>query len=46
MREALDQSDFVIAAYSVGVIGTLTMVAWAWLDMRRAERRRDESRRK
>ncbi len=46
MREALDQWDFVIAAYAVGVLGTLAMVGWAWLDMRRAERRREASRRK
>jgi len=46
MREVLDQWDFVIAAYALGVVGTLGMVAWAWLDMRRAEKRREESRRK
>ena len=46
MREALDQWDFDVAAYAVGVIGTLGMVAWAWFDMQRAEKRRDESRRK
>jgi len=44
MREALDQWDFVVAAYAVGVIGTLAMVAWSWMDMRRAEKRREESR--
>jgi len=36
MREALDQWDFVIAAYAVGLCGTIAMVAWAWWDMRRA----------
>lgn len=46
MREALDQWDFVIAAYAVGVIATLALIAWALLDMKRAERRRDEARRK
>lgn len=46
MREALDQWDFVLAAYAVGVIGTLGMVVWAWIDMKRAEKRREESRRK
>lgn len=45
MREALDQWDFVSAAYAVGVIGTLGMVAWAWFDMKRAERRREQGRR-
>ncbi len=44
MREALDQWDFVLAAYAVGVIGILAMTAWSWLAMRRAERRRDLSR--
>lgn len=46
MREALDQWNFVIAAYLVGVAGTLAMVAWSWLAMKRAEARREESRRK
>jgi hypothetical protein len=45
MREALDQWNFVIAAYAVGAGGTLAMVAWAWLSMRRSEKRRDETRR-
>jgi hypothetical protein len=44
MREALDQWDFVIAAYAVGVLGTLVTVAWSWLAMIRAEARRDRSR--
>ena len=44
MREAIDQWTFVVAAYAVGVIGTLAMVGWAWLDMKRAEKRREESR--
>ena len=46
MREALDQWDFVVAAYSVAVGGTLALTLWAWLAMVRAEKRRDESRRK
>ena len=46
MREALDQWDFVIAAYAVGIAGTLAMVVWAWRSMKRAERRRDEVKRK
>ena len=46
MRETLDQWDFVLAAYVVGVIGTLAMIAWAWFDMKRAERRPAASRRK
>ena len=46
MREALDQWDFVVAAYVVAVIGTLAMVAWSWVAMKRAEARREEARRK
>ena len=46
MREALDQWDFVLAAYAVGVIGTLATVAWALLAMKRAERHRDEARKR
>ena len=33
MYEALDQWDFVVAAYAVGIAGTLGMVAWAWWDI-------------
>lgn len=44
MREALDHWPFVIAAYAVGIGGTLALVAWSWLSMRAAERRRDRSR--
>ncbi len=32
MREALDQWDFVYAAYATGVAGTLAMIAWSWAD--------------
>ncbi|MBT8388411.1 MAG: hypothetical protein HKP43_01105 [Altererythrobacter sp.] len=46
MYEALDQWDFVVAAYAVGIAGTLGMVAWAWWDMRRAEAKRDKVKRK
>lgn len=44
MREALDQMDFVLAAYALGVGGTLATVVWAWQAMRRAEARRDHAR--
>ncbi len=44
MREALDQWNFVIAAYAIGVLGTLGLVAWSYLSMRRAEARRDKVR--
>lgn len=44
MREALDPWNFVIAAYAIGVSGTLGMIAWSWISMRRAEKRREKSR--
>lgn len=44
MREVLDQWTFVWAAYAVGLAGTAGMIAWSWLSMRAAERRRDKSR--
>lgn len=46
MREALDEWSFVTAAYIVGIAGTLALLGWSWLAMRRAEKRRDEARRK
>jgi len=46
MREGLDQWEFVIAAYAIGVLGTLAMAAWSWHSMKRAEARRDEVKRK
>jgi len=44
MREGLDTWPFVVAAYALAVAGTLALVAWSWLAMRRAERRRDGDR--
>lgn len=44
MREALDPWPFVIAAYALGIGATLALVAWSWLAMRRAEKRREEAR--
>ena len=44
MTENLNQWNFVIAAYAVGVIGTLVLVGWVWTAMRRAEKRRDAAR--
>lgn len=45
MREALDQWVFVVAAYAIGIGGTLIMAGWSWLAMHRAEARRDKVRR-
>ncbi len=44
MREALDQWDFVLAAYALGIGGTLVMLAWSWWAMVRAEARREAGR--
>lgn len=44
MREALDQWAFVTAAYGIGIAATVLLIAWSWLAMRRAEKRRDKSR--
>jgi hypothetical protein len=44
VREALDQWDFVIAAYAIGVGGTLATVTWSWLAMVRAEARSRKAR--
>lgn len=46
MREALDQWNFVIAAYAAVILTTLVLVGWSWLAMKRAEARRDEAKRR
>jgi hypothetical protein len=44
MRETFDAWQFVIAAYAIGGVTTLALVAWSWTAMRRAENRRDRTR--
>lgn len=44
--EALNQWHFVIAAYAIGLGGTAALVGQSWLAMRKAERRREQGRRK
>ena len=44
MREALDQWNYVLAAYVISIAGTALVIGWSWLAMRRAELRRDRSR--
>ncbi|EGD57719.1 hypothetical protein Y88_3045 [Novosphingobium nitrogenifigens DSM 19370] len=44
MHEGLNQWQFVAAALSIGVGGTLAMVGWSLGAMIRAERRRDKVR--
>ena len=45
MREQLNQWDFVILAYAVGLVALAMLTLWAWRAMRRAEMRRDAARR-
>ncbi|WP_375290828.1 hypothetical protein [Qipengyuania sp.] len=44
MREALDQSAFVLAAYAIGLGGTLATALWSWLAMKAAEKKRERAR--
>lgn len=44
MRAGLDPWTFVVAAYAVGIVGTLALIGWSWLAMRRAEGRREATR--
>ena len=44
MREALNQWEFVIGAYSVSLVLLVLLFAWSWAVMRRAEQRRDAMR--
>lgn len=46
MREGLDQWAFVLASYSVGLTAIIVLLVWSVVTMRRAEARREESRRK
>ncbi|MEL6877676.1 MAG: hypothetical protein AAGL68_06210 [Pseudomonadota bacterium] len=46
MREALNQWDYVIAAYVIAIGGLLALTIWAWRSMRAAEKRRDEVKRR
>ena len=46
MRENLAQWDYVIAAYAVGVFALAGLIAWSWSTMRRAEKRREEVKRR
>ena len=44
MHEGLTQWHYVLAAYAVGIAGTLALVGWTWAAMRAAEQRRDRAR--
>ena len=43
-HEALNQWSFVIAAYAIGLGGTIALVGQSWLAMRKAEAQRDQAR--
>ncbi|MEP3420138.1 MAG: heme exporter protein CcmD [Erythrobacter sp.] len=46
MREALDPWPFVIGCYAVGLIALALLILWSYRSMRRAEKRRDETKRR
>jgi hypothetical protein len=46
MREQLNQWDFVLMAYAVGLIALAGLTLWAWRAMRQAEARRDAIKRR
>ncbi|MBH0112947.1 hypothetical protein I5E68_08290 [Novosphingobium sp. YJ-S2-02] len=46
MREAMDPWTFVVASYVIGVGATAAMVAWSLLSMKRAEKRREQARKR
>lgn len=46
MREALDQWDYVIFAYLVAALALGWLIAWSWRSMARAEKHRDEVKRR
>ena len=46
MREQLDTGDFVIAAYAISILGIAALLIVSWLEMRRAEQRREGVRRR
>ncbi|WP_162853530.1 hypothetical protein [Novosphingobium sp. BW1] len=46
MREAMDPWTFVLASYAIGVGATAAMVGWSLVMMKRAEKRRDEARKR
>jgi len=46
MREALDHWPFVYGAYAVGLIALALLIIWSYRAMRRAEKRREELKRR
>ncbi|AOL94527.1 heme exporter protein CcmD [Porphyrobacter sp. LM 6] len=46
MREQLNQWDFVILAYAVGIAALAALIIWSWRAMRHHEARRDAAKRR
>lgn len=46
MYEALDQWDYVIAAYVLSGAALGLLIGWSYRTMRQAEKRREESKRR
>jgi len=46
MREAMDPWTFIAASYAIGVGATVAMIGWSLLSMRRAEKRREDARKR
>jgi heme exporter protein CcmD len=46
MREALDHWPFVMGAYAIGTVALGWLLTWSYTSMRKAEKRREEMRRK
>lgn len=46
MREALDQWPYVVGVYVVAFVGITALLAWSYTTMRRAEKRREEMKRR
>lgn len=46
MREAMDPWTFVVASYVIGVGATVIMIASSLISMKRAEKRRDQARKR
>lgn len=46
MREQLNQWDFVLLAYGVGLVALAVLIVWAWRAMYLAETRRDAAKRR
>ena len=46
MRELPDMMAFVNGAYAVALVAIVVVLVWSWRDMVRAEKKREETRKK